>query len=93
MSRHSDVKHTKIEHPATHYEKPADIPRDENLTGEEKAKALNTWEQDARQLMTASNEGMVGSAEGTLPDDQNRLGEVDRAKAKIGKKPDHKPSQ
>jgi hypothetical protein len=40
MSRHSDVKHTKIEHPATHYEKPADIPRDENLTGEEKAKAL-----------------------------------------------------
>jgi hypothetical protein len=36
---------------------------------------------------------MVGSAEGTLPDDQNRLGEVDRAKAKIGKKPDHKPSQ
>jgi hypothetical protein len=92
MSNHSDVKHTKIEHPATHYEKPGDILGDQDLSEEDKAKALNTWEQDARQLMIASDEGMVGSAEGTQPDDHNRLGEVDRAKAKMGKKPEHKPS-
>jgi hypothetical protein len=89
----SDAKQTKIDRPAAHYEKPGDIPRDKSLTGEEKTKALNTWEQDARQLMTASNEGMVGSAEGTRSSDNPRLGEVDRAKAKIGKKPTHKPSQ
>jgi len=89
----SDVMRTKIDRPAAHYEKPGDIPQDKSLTREEKTKALNTWEQDARQLMTASNEGMVGSAEGIQSDDHPRLGEVDRAKAKIGKRPTHKPSQ
>jgi hypothetical protein len=93
MSNHSDVKHAKINHPAAHYEKPADIPGDEALSDEEKTKALSTWEQDARQLMTASNEGMAGSDEGAQPEDHHRFGEVVRAKAKIGKKPKHKPSQ
>jgi hypothetical protein len=50
---------------------------------------LNTWEQDARQMMTASNEGMEGDEEGL----DERLGEVVRAKEKIGAKPKHKPSQ
>jgi hypothetical protein len=41
------------------------------LSLEEKKKALDTWEQDARQLVTASNEGMEGEAAG--PDrDVNR---------------------
>ena len=91
MPIHSDEKHTKIDHPATHYEKPSDIAQDGALSEEEKTKALNTWEQDARQLMTASNEGMAGSEEGAEPDDHHRLGEVVRAKANIGKKPEHKP--
>jgi hypothetical protein len=57
-----------------------------------KAKALNTWEQDARQLMAASNEGMPGSNEGAQSEDHHRFGEVVRAKTKIGKKPKHKQS-
>jgi hypothetical protein len=93
MSDHADVNHTKIDHPERHYEKPGDIPGDDALSNEEKGKALNTWEQDARQLMTASNEGMAGNDEGAQPDDQHRLDEVVRAKAKISKKPKHKPSQ
>ena len=92
MPRHSDAKHAKIDQPATHYEKPGDIPGDKALSDGEKAKALDTWEQDARQLMTASNEGMPGSDEGAEPEDRPRFGEVVRAKAKIGKKPSHKPS-
>jgi hypothetical protein len=93
MPGYSDVKHDKIDHPATHYQKPGDIPGDEALSDEEKAKALNTWEQDARQLMTASNEGMAGSDEGAQQDDnQHRFGEVVRAKATIGKKSKHKLS-
>jgi hypothetical protein len=50
----------KVEHPAESYRKPADLVRDEELSLEEKKKALDTWEQDARQLVTASNEGMEG---------------------------------
>ena len=87
MSNHSDVKRAKIDHPATHYKKPSNIPGDKALSDEEKAKALDTWEQDERQLMTASNEGMAASDEDTQPEDDHRLGEVVRAKAKIGKTP------
>ena len=76
----------------THYDKPADIAADKNLSPGEKAKALSNWEQDARQLLTASNEGMAGSAEGLEPDDHHRLGEVVRAKAEIGENPKPKPS-
>jgi hypothetical protein len=87
MSNHSDVNRAKIDHPATLYEKPGNIPGDKALSDEEKAKALETWEQDARQLMTASNEGMAASDEDAQPEDDHRLGEVVRAKAKIGKTP------
>jgi hypothetical protein len=92
MSGNPATKSDKVEKPETHYEHPADISSDESLSPEEKAKALDTWEQDARQLLTASNEGMAGSAEGLLPADNHRLGEVVRAKAEIGKKPIEKPS-
>ena len=90
-----DVKrkeHPKVENPATHFDKPQDIVQDKNLSMEEKKKALSTWEQDARQLLTASNEGMPGSEEGAQPDDHHRLGEVVRAKDTMGEKPKHKPS-
>jgi hypothetical protein len=70
-------------------EKPGDIPADKALSDEEKTTALNTWEQDARQLMTASNEGMAGSDEGAQQDVGHRFNEVVGAKAKIGKKPKH----
>src|SRR5579859_2323623 len=62
------------------------------LTREEKARALDMWEQDARQMLTASNEGMPGSAEGTQRSDHSRLGQVERAKLKLGKKPRPKPA-
>jgi len=67
--------------------------RDKALSHDEKKKALNTWEEDERQLLTASNEGMSGGDEGLQSEDANRLGEVVRAKAKIGEKPKLKPSQ
>jgi hypothetical protein len=82
----------KVENPATHFDKPQDVVQDKALSTEEKKKALNTWEQDARQLLTASNEGMPGSEEGAQPDDHHRLGEVVRAKDAMGEKPKPKPS-
>ena len=92
MPDDSDRSLDRVDNPATHYDKPADIAADKKLSPGEKSKALNNWEQDARQLLTASNEGMAGSAEGLEPDDHHRLGEVVRAKAEIGEKPKPKPS-
>jgi hypothetical protein len=83
MSTHSQAKKAKLEQPASHYKSPDEITKDADLSEEEKRQALNTWEQDARQMMTASNEGMEGDDEGLDQSDTHRLGEVMRAKAKI----------
>ena len=82
----------KVENPKAQFEKPKDIVQDKALSQHEKKKALNTWEQDERQLLTASNEGMPGSDEGLRPDGGNRLDEVVGTKEEIGEKPKHKPS-
>ena len=93
MSTHSAEKKAKLEKPANYYKSPDDIVKDADLSADEKRHALNTWELVARQLMTASNEGLEGEEEGLEKNDTHRLGEVVRAKAKIGAKPKHKPSQ
>jgi hypothetical protein len=65
---------------------------DRQLSPKEKRDALDTWEQDAHQLLTASNEGMSGSEEGIEPKDNHRLDEIVRAKDKVGVKPQRKAS-
>src|SRR5664280_101822 len=82
----------QVENPEAHFAKPKQVVKDNILSHDEKKDALNTWEQDERQLLTASNEGMSGSDEGLRVDDDNRLSEVVRAKGTIGEKPKHKPS-
>ena len=89
---HSVENGATIDNPATIFENPSDVLDDSKLSHEEKKKALNAWEQDARQLMTASNEGMPGREEGLDPDDHHRMAEVVRAKEAIGEKPKHKPA-
>jgi hypothetical protein len=93
MTDGSHLKNRKIDNPAETFGKPSDVVSDKGLSPDEKKKALDTWEQDAHQLLTASNEGMPGSDEGVAPDDSPRLGEVVRAKVKLGDKPKHKPAQ
>jgi hypothetical protein len=87
------IKEQKVENPANNFENPSAVVKDIDLSLKEKAKALNTWEEDARQLLTASNEGMPGRDEGLIRDDPHQLGQVVRAKVKLGEKPTHKPSQ
>lgn len=82
----------KVEHPEAHFDKPKDVAKDAALSHDEKKKALNNWEQDERQLLTASNEGMPACDEGKTAGSDNCLGEVVKAKDKIGEKPKHKPS-
>jgi hypothetical protein len=93
MSTQSGSKKAKLERPADYYKSPEDIAEDSELSPDEKRQALSTWEQDAHQMMTASNEGMEGDDEGLDRRDTHRMGEVVRAKEKIGAKPKHRPSQ
>ena len=83
---------SKVENPAARFAKPSEVVGDPTLSQREKKKALDCWEQDARQLMTASNEGMPGRDEGRDPEDHHQMGQVVRAKGKIGEKPNHKPA-
>ena len=91
MANASKTKN-KVENSEAHFSKPKQVVKDNFLSHDEKKKALNTWEQDERQLLTASNEGMSGSDEGLRVDDDNSLGDVVRAKGTIGEKPKPKPS-
>jgi hypothetical protein len=93
MAGNSESKDQKVENPATSFENPSEVVKDKALSLKEKKKALNTWEQDAHQLLTASNEGMPGRDEGLKRDDPHQLGKVVRAKVKLGDKPTAKPSQ
>jgi hypothetical protein len=83
MAYASQLKIEKIEHPQAHYATPDELVEDREISLEEKIKALNIWEEDARQLLTASNEGMPGSEEGIDPADHHMLGQVERAKNKM----------
>jgi hypothetical protein len=93
MAGHPTSNDRKVDRPAAKFEKPSDVVKAADLSQDEKKKALDTWEQDARQLMTASNEGMTGSEEGITKHDTHQFGQVLRAKDKLGEKPKHKPSQ
>jgi hypothetical protein len=44
----------KIKHPQNYYETPDALTKDPELSFEEKKKALDVWEQDARQMLTAA---------------------------------------
>jgi hypothetical protein len=83
MSRAVRSKIDKIEHPQSHYATPDDLIDDRDLSREEKLDALKIWEQDARQMLTASSEGMPGSDEGVDPSNHHMLGQVKRAKDKL----------
>jgi hypothetical protein len=63
----------RVERPAIHFEEPHHVVADPKLSPQQKAAALETLEQDARQLATASAEGMTGGEE-------TRLNEVLTAK-------------
>jgi hypothetical protein len=88
------LKDQKFENPANNFENPGAVVKDKDLSlKEKKTTALNTWEQDARQLLTAGDEGMLGRDKGLIRDDLHHLGQVVRAKVKLGEKPTGKPSQ
>jgi hypothetical protein len=53
---------------STYYEEPHEVVVDSSLSKAQKVEALNTLEQDARQLAEASSEGMGGGERNKLHD-------------------------
>jgi hypothetical protein len=92
MPPQTDKKTRKIHNPQAEFERPIDIAKDSELSQPEKKKALENLEQDARQLITASNEGMAPEDEHVV-EHEPKLDEVVKAKGRIGAKRQHKPAQ
>jgi hypothetical protein len=89
MSRKTDQK---IHNPLGEFDKPTDVVEDSDLSKTDKKKALENLEQDAHQLMTASNEGMAPENE-NVSRNEPKLDEVVKAQQRIGEKPQNKPTQ
>jgi len=85
-------KDRKLENPASHFDKPSEVVKDGQLSRRQKKQALKTWEQDARQIAMANNEGMAANDEGGAAGDP-KLSDVVRAKYKMREKAKHKRSR
>ncbi len=59
---------TKVQRPSLHFAEPHHVVLDDALSGDQKAAALETLEQDHRQLSQASAEGMHGGEPTRLHD-------------------------
>ena len=58
----------KVAHPEAHFDHPAEVVVDPALSKDDKRRALDGMEQDARQLATAAAEGMPGGPGSGLPE-------------------------
>jgi hypothetical protein len=92
VSRELDDKAQKIHNPQAEFDKPSDVVRDSELSRTEKKKALDNLEQDAHQLLTASNEGMAPEND-HVAEREPKLDEVVKAQQRIGERPQNKPAQ
>ena len=59
---------TMVAKPSTYFEEPRDVVADSTLSKEQKVTALETLEQDARQMSEAASEGMAGGERNKLRD-------------------------
>jgi hypothetical protein len=78
MSKHTEPPMKElVASPTTHFDKPADILADPKLSDAQKKKILDAWEEDARRLSVATEEGMTGG-------EPSRIAEVAEAKVELG---------
>jgi len=66
-----------IENPVGYYDHPTDVVRDSKLSLDEKKQILDAWEEDARRLAVATEEGMGGG-------EPSNLADVAEAKVELG---------
>jgi hypothetical protein len=85
-------KDEMVANPSTEFEKPKSLIKDSDLSHQDKRQALDTG-TGCSTAHDSKYEGMPGKEEGLKVNGDNLLGEVVRAKDKIGEKPTPKPSQ
>jgi hypothetical protein len=73
-----------VANPSAHFDGPHDILQHPGLSDKQKKKVLDAWEEDARRLSVATEEGMTGG-------EPSRIAEVSEAKAELGME-DKRPS-
>jgi hypothetical protein len=73
-----------VANPSAHFDGPHDILEHLGLSDEQKKMVLDAWEEDARRLSIATEEGMTGG-------EPSRVAEVLEAKAELGLE-DKRPS-
>ncbi len=62
--------------PSSHYSSPMEVAAASDLSDDQKKMVLDKWEEDARRLAVATEEGMSGG-------EPSRLAEVQEAKTKL----------
>jgi len=62
------ISDQKVQKPSTYFDEPQEVVEDSSLSKSQKVEALDTLEQDARQLAEASSEGMGGGEPNKLHD-------------------------
>jgi hypothetical protein len=63
-----ETRQAKTEKPHEHFDDPRQVVADPALSKQDKLEALETLEQDARLLATATEEGMTGGEQSNLRD-------------------------
>jgi hypothetical protein len=63
-----ETRQAKTEKPREHFDDPQQVVADPALSKQDKLEALETLEQDARLLATATEEGMTGGEQRNLRD-------------------------
>lgn len=62
------MTNAKVQKPSAHFDEPHEVVVDSSLSKTQKIRALDTLEQDARQLAEAASEGMAGGERNKLHD-------------------------
>lgn len=75
--------------PSAVFDRPSEVLAMENLSTKEKIEILKRWEQDARELAVAEEEGMTGTGNGAnqLDDIINAIAQLDPTYHQAGNAP------
>ena len=58
--------HKAIRDPSSVYQLPSDVLKDDSLSHDDKLKILRQWEYDAKEILRADEENMVGNTDSML---------------------------
>jgi len=71
-----------VVNPTKVFNAPMDVIRTPGLTDDEKRAILESWEQEARLLQTATGENMAGGEESRIEDVRKAIDTLEKPKAK-----------